>query len=81
MLAFQFLQVPGQVRFFGRGGIAAHRPDDGLLQQLHTFNPDGTFINLEGNDITHNSTPIEIANDIRNLVTEIQKKRLHSLFL
>ena len=52
--------------------MAAHRPDDGLLQQLKRYNPDVTVINIGGNDIRHNSTPAVIADDIKKLLTGIQ---------
>ncbi|KAH3853600.1 hypothetical protein DPMN_096130 [Dreissena polymorpha] len=43
--------MPGELRFFAKGGMTAARPDVELLQELKRFQPHVVVVVLGGNDI------------------------------
>ena len=67
----KYLEVPGECRFFGVGGMRADRPHQEVLNQLLEFQPDTVFVFIGGNDISVNSSPRQTFDDILSIMDSI----------
>ena len=66
------LKVPGDVRFYGFGGMSFENYSDTLLD-LKLFKPDAVLINLGGNSIKETSEPSKLAENLIDIVNELKK--------
>lgn len=74
-------QVPGVVKFFGRGGMTIDQYDESLFQEMLRFRPDVILINLGGNDIHSQSVPTDIANKLVALVETLKSHGTKSVYV
>lgn len=74
------LQIPGIVRFFGRGGMTIDSYDETLFQQMLRFRPDVILINLAGNDIDSRSVPKDIANKVVSLIETLKNSGTKAVY-
>ncbi|KAH3772590.1 hypothetical protein DPMN_173931 [Dreissena polymorpha] len=65
--------MPGELRFFAKGGMTAARPDVDLLQELKTFQPHVVVVVLGGNDICTSSSPADIVSSLLRLQTQLHE--------
>ena len=74
------LRVPGDVRFFGFGGMNFDNYSDEFIK-LKSFYPDAVFINLGGNSITTETKPNKLAGKLRDLVTELKENGVKRVYV
>ncbi|XP_052223719.1 uncharacterized protein LOC127839377 [Dreissena polymorpha] len=75
------LKMPGELRFFAKGGMTAARPDVELLQELKTFQPHVVVVVLGGNDICTSSSPADIVSSLLRLQTQLHEAGTTRAFL
>lgn len=71
--------VPGEVRFFGKGGMRVGSVPGHLWSQLKEYHPDVCFLHLGGNDINFSTDASVISGLILDLVYELQGLGAHVL--
>ena len=74
------LKVPGDVRFFGVGGMKLENYAQ-ALESVKLFHPDAVFINLGGNSISPKTEPSQLAEQLVNIVTELKVIGVKKVFL
>ena len=62
------LKVPGDVRFFGIGGMKFETCAE-TMKKVKSFKPGAVYIFLGGNSITKNTKPSELADDNGYIIT------------
>ncbi|KAH3799646.1 hypothetical protein DPMN_153257 [Dreissena polymorpha] len=67
--------MPGELRFFAKGGMTAARPDVELLQELKTSRTLSWWfwVVLGGNDICTSSSPADIVSSLLRLQTQLHE--------
>lgn len=75
------LQVPGNVQFFGKGGLRTDKMDnklysDCLHSQAHTV-----ILHVGGNDITPISSPRDIFNRIQAMVKDLTDMEVKNVYV
>lgn len=68
------LKVPGNVYWYGKGGLRTDRMDEHLLNRMIQRAPDVAFICVGGNDISANSTPRQIFQRILDIVSSLSEQ-------
>ena len=75
------LCLPGEVRFFGRGGMrVAHVPND-EWRQMMVFSPDHVILHFGGNDLNTESVPRTVGDRILSLVEELKSSGVSSVLV
>lgn len=65
------LCLPGEVRFFGRGGMRAGHVPNAEWGQMKFYSPDYVALHLGGNDLSMESVPRAVADRILSMVEEL----------
>ena len=65
------LKVPGDVRFFGVGGMKLENYAQ-ALEGVKLFHPDAVFINLGGKSFSPKTEPRQLAEQLVNVVNELK---------
>ena len=65
------LCLPGEVRFFGRGGMRAGHVPNEEGRQLSLYSPDYVVLHLGGNDLSMESVPRAVGDMILSMVEEL----------
>lgn len=63
---------PGEVRFFGRGGMRAQSIPEAMWEELLDFAPDVCVLHFGGNDINRQASVRDIAESILHRVGELE---------
>ncbi|XP_033724642.1 uncharacterized protein LOC117314669 [Pecten maximus] len=66
-------KVPGDCRFFGKGGMRTDSIPHWMMADLESFNPDVVFVHLGGNDIRRDSSPKDIFSNLCAIVETLKK--------
>ena len=66
-----YLKVPGDVRFFGMGGMKFETCAE-TLKKVKSFKPCAVYIFLGGNSITKNTKPSELAAKVKKVYDHLQ---------
>ena len=75
------LCLPGEVRFFARGGMrVVHVPNDEWLQMM-VFSPDHVILHFGGNNLTKESVPRTVGDKLLSLVEELKSSGVQSVLV
>ena len=74
------LKIPGDVRFFGVGGMNFENYSD-ILKEVKIFEPDAVFMNLCGNSITSTSKPRELSDEVIKIVNELKQTGVKKVYV
>lgn len=75
------LKIPGDVRFFGKGGMKFDNIPSELYSKLLSFSPDVVFLSLGGNSIKYNSVPKDIIAHIRSMVETLKSNGVKKVYV
>ena len=65
--------MPGELRFFAKGGMTAARPDVQLLHELKCSKPHAVVVVLGGNDINTSSATADIVSSLLAIQTNLNE--------
>lgn len=68
------LKVPGEVRFWGKGGLRTDNIPNDFWDEIQAFKPDCVFVHIGGNVVSTYSSPILIAKRILAIKDELERR-------
>lgn len=74
------LRVPGDVRFFGVGGMNFDNYSK-VFKEVKLFRPDAVFINLGGNSISTDTKSNELSEKLCELVEELKENGVKKVYV
>ena len=74
------MKFPGDVRFYGVGGMNLENYSE-TIEDVKLFHPDAVFINLGGNNITTKTKPSKFAENLMDIVKELNKIGVQKVYV
>ena len=75
------LGLPGEVQFFGRGGMRVSQVPNAEWRRLLDFAPDYVMLHIGGNDLGVHSVPRTVADGILTMVEELRSAGAMRVFV